>query len=32
MLILQNTLAHVKKKRKLFEKGQKKIAKMQNLS
>ena len=29
--LLQNTLAHVKKKR-LFEKGLKKIAKMQNLS
>ena len=29
--LLRNTLAHVKKKR-LFEKGLKKIAKMQNLS
>ena len=30
--LLKNTLAHVKKRKRLFEKGLKKIAKMQNLS
>ena len=32
LIYYKNTLEHVKKRKRLFEKGLKKIAKMQNLS